>query len=128
MTVFLIEDDPDEQELAKRALYRVDPTVLVEILPDGPTALERIHVVRPSLVLLDVKLPKMDGMEVARLMRAAGLTVPIVMLSSSDDPQDVRRSYEVGANSYVKKPVSFERFRESLRMILSYWLQVNHWR
>ncbi len=81
----------------------------------------------PTVVLLDLKLPKVDGLEVLRRIRADDRTkhIPVVVLTSSDDPRDVVESYRLGANSYVCKPVNFKQFQETVRHVQFYWLRLN---
>ena len=135
--ILLVEDNPDDIELAQLALRRLDRPVTVEVARDGLEALDYLlcrgaHAGRsphasPRLVLLDLKLPKCDGLEMLSRMRAEPATrlVPVVMLTSSGLPNDVRESYARGANSFVVKPASFERFTRVMQQVVSYWLTVN---
>jgi two-component system, response regulator len=134
--LLLVEDNPDDELLALRALRKggFDPEVVV--VRDGVEALEWLAVpgeqggqgrALPGLVLLDLKLPRIDGLEVLRRLRAEPRTrtLPIVLLTSSRQPEDVARAYELGANGYVCKPVESEAFFEAVRTIGAYWLKLN---
>lgn len=134
--ILLIEDNPDDVALTLRALrtHRVANEVVVE---DGVEALEyllgegkyagRDLRDQPAVVLLDLKLPKVDGLEVLRRLRADDRTrlLPVVVLTSSKEEQDLVASYSLGANSYVRKPVDFEQFVEAVRQLGLYWLLLN---
>jgi two-component system response regulator len=129
--VLLVEDDPDRVRLTEHAVETAPSTCR---LTTAQTAADALAVLEqtPSregfdLVLLDLDLPDRQGHELCREMRTHvdRSEVPIVVLTSSDDREDVRDSYRVGANSHVTKAVDFQRFREDLEGILSYWLDVN---
>ena len=137
LTILLVEDNPDDEFLTVRELKKqhiVDEIISVH---DGVEATEYLfgtgqysrRDVRdlPTVVLLDLKLPKVDGLEVLRRIRADDRTkhIPVVVLTSSDDPRDVVESYRLGANSYVRKPVDFNRFQEAVRHLQFYWLRLN---
>ena len=132
--ILLVEDDPDHEALTVRALKKA--RVLNEILVarDGAQALDMLfgrngspEPPLPALVLLDLKLPKVDGLEVLQRMRADPRmrVVPVVVLTSSDDESDIASSYKLGANSYVCKPVDFSQFMEATRQLGMYWLALN---
>jgi len=129
-TILLVEDNPDDELLTLRALRANNLGNYVEVARDGAQAVEYLlgegHASRPlpELVLLDLKLPKMDGLEVLQRVRANGRTrrLPVVVLTSSREEQDIISSYELGANSYVRKPVDFEQFLEAVRQLGLYWL------
>jgi len=135
--ILLVEDDPDDEELAVMALR--DSKILNEIVVahDGVEALDylfgtgqyagRDPARLPTLVLLDLKLPKLNGLEVLQRLRADPRTrlLPVVVLTSSTEEEDVIASYQLGANSYVRKPVEFHRFAESVRQLGLYWLLLN---
>jgi len=135
--VLLVEDNPDDVELMRLAFEKNDIQCTFVVARDGQEALdyfngkgihaERDPSVLPRLVLLDLNVPKIDGLEVLRRVRAKdpARTVPIVVLSSSKQDEDVRRSYELGANSYVRKPVDFREFVEATRLLAAYWLGLN---
>lgn len=135
--ILLIEDNPRDAELTVRALKKNHVSNEVVVMRDGQTALEHLHGagafgdpgarVLPALILLDLKLPKIDGLEVLRRIRADPLTrlVPVILLTSSSEEQDKLRGYDLGANSYVRKPVSFTEFVEVVGALGVYWLKVN---
>lgn len=127
--ILLVEDDPADAELALRALASL--ALRVRRVADGESALDELKRAspgaRPRLVLLDLKLPGIDGFQVLAAIRADPATcmLPIVVLSSSREDRDVERSYALGANSYVVKPVDSERYGRTLREIGSYWTALN---
>lgn len=135
--VLLVEDNPDDQALALRALKRSDIRAPVIIANDGEEALDymfgtgiyagRDFRERPALVLLDLKLPKVDGLDVLRRLRSdhRTRTQPIVVLTTSNEESDLRSSYQLHVNSYVRKPVSSEQYDEVMREIGEYWLTIN---
>ncbi|MBF5045239.1 response regulator [Aggregicoccus sp. 17bor-14] len=137
-TVLLVEDNPDDVALTLRAFQRAGITHPVVVVEDGVEALEYLFgegrhqkegaAHRPLVVLLDLNLPLLDGHEVLRRIRQdpRTRTLPVVILTSSAEDQDVVRSYDSGANSYVRKPVSFLAFVEAARQLGVYWLQLNH--
>ena len=136
-TLLLVEDNPDDEALTLRALRRHNLANEIVIARDGQEALDylfgegeysgRDHRELPQVILLDLKLPKLDGLQVLEQMRANPLTsrVPVVVLTSSNAEQDMLRSYDLGANSYVRKPVDFEQFLEAARQLGLYWLVLN---
>lgn len=135
--ILLVEDNPDDIVLTLRALRRMKLVNGVETVRDGAQALdflwaqgayadrEPLHL--PQLILLDINLPKLSGVEVLRRLRAKELTrsVPVVMLTTSDQDQDVQASYAGGANSYVRKPIDSQEFREAVDRLGVYWLALN---
>ena len=134
--ILLVEDNPDDEELTRRALERNNIRNDVALARDGAEALDLLfatgpHVgerpVSPAVVLLDLKLPKVDGLEVLRRIRADSRTrlLPVVILTSSKEEQDLIDGYEGGANSYVRKPVDFAKFVEAVRQLGLYWLVLN---
>ncbi len=135
--ILLVEDNADDEELTLRALRKNHVKNNVVVARDGAEALDylfgtgaytgRDPTVLPEVVLLDVKLPKLDGLEVLRRIREDPRTqfLPVVMLTSSTTESDLVDSYAHGANSYVRKPVDFVRFMESVRQVGLYWLMVN---
>lgn len=136
-TILLVEDNPDDEALALRALKKNNVLNEVVVARDGAEALDylfgtgaysdRDTSVRPEVVLLDLKLPKVDGLEVLRQIRADDTTrlLPVVVLTSSDEERDLVDSYELGANSYICKPVDFTQFAEAVRQLSLYWLILN---
>lgn len=135
--ILLVEDDEDHVELALRALGQNRIANPVIVARDGEEARDYLfgigaYVGRdpadvPQLILLDLKLPKLDGLELLRRVRAdeRTRTIPVVVLTSSTQEEDLIRGYGFGANSYVRKPVSFERFLEAMRSLTMYWLVLN---
>jgi two-component system response regulator len=136
-TILLVEDNPDDEELTRVALQDSKIANTLVVARDGVEALDYLfatggHAGRdtrlmPQVVLLDLKLPKLDGLEVLRRLRADDRTrhLPVVVLTSSDEDQDLLKSYDLGANSYVRKPVDFAQFVESVRQLGLYWLVLN---
>ena len=128
--ILLVEDDPDHELLTIRALKKSNIANTVAVARDGEEAIrllfgpERIH---PQVVLLDLKLPKVEGLEVLRRIRETPetRTLPVVVLTSSDEERDLVRSYQIGVNSYIRKPVSFNDFAEATRQLGMYWLVLN---
>jgi CheY-like chemotaxis protein len=135
--ILLIEDNPDHEALTIRALKKAGLANSVVVAHDGAEALDfldgkGIHSGRkvdelPQVVLLDLKLPKVDGLEVLEHLRANSRFeyVPVVVLTSSDEEADLVRSYKLGANSYIRKPVDFVHFVEATRQLGLYWLLLN---
>ena len=132
--ILLVEDNPDDVELTLRVLNNHHIANEVMVARDGVEALEILFGKpgqapgrMPSVVLLDLKLPKLDGLEVLRRIRAEPATarLPVVIMTTSREERDVVTSYELGANSYVQKPVGFEAFAEAVRFLGLYWLLLN---
>jgi two-component system, response regulator len=135
--ILLVEDNPDDQALTLRALKKNNIRNDVVIADDGVEALDFLFAtgthagrdlsVMPDVVLLDLKLPKVDGLEVLKRMRANERTrlLPVVVLTSSVEDEDRIKSYGLGANSYVRKPVDFGEFTEAVRQLGLYWLILN---
>ncbi|HEX2728384.1 MAG TPA: response regulator [Rubrobacteraceae bacterium] len=135
--ILLVEDNPDDELLTLRALKKNNVLNRVVVARDGVEALEYLFAtgshagrdteVLPQLVLLDLKLPKVDGLEVLRRMRSDDRTrlVPVVILTSSTERQDMLEGYGLGANSYVRKPVNFVQFTAAVEQLKSYWLVLN---
>jgi CheY-like chemotaxis protein len=135
--ILLVEDNPDDELLTLRALKKNDVTGEVVVARDGAEALDYLFAtgeyagrdtsVMPQLILLDLKLPKIDGLEVLRRLRADGRTrlLPVVILTSSKEVKDMLDGYGSGANSYVRKPVTFEQFVRAVEQLKLYWLSLN---
>lgn len=134
--ILLVEDNPDDEALTLRAFRKNNVRNPVVVVRDGAEALEWLFRsgqyadrdgTEPQVVLLDLKLPKVDGLEVLRQVRANEATglLPVVILTSSKEESDLIQGYELRANSYIRKPVDFERFLEAVREIGLYWLVLN---
>lgn len=136
-TILLVEDNPDDEVLTLRALKRNNILNDVIVVRDGAEALDYlfargVHSGRdasklPEVVLLDLKLPKLDGLEVLRRIRSEPLTrrLAVVILTSSNEERDIIAGYDLGANSYIRKPVDFNQFMEAVRQLGIYWLVLN---
>ena len=135
--ILLVEDNPDDVELTLRSLRQHNITNEVVVARDGAEALEYLFATgiyagrdsraMPAVILLDLKLPKVDGLEVLRRLRADERTklLPVVVVTSSKEEKDLINSYELGANSYVRKPVDFVQFSEAVKQLGLYWLLLN---
>jgi CheY-like chemotaxis protein len=135
--ILLVEDDPDDLELTTRALNEEHVCNQIHIARDGEEALDylfcrgpyqaRDPLRHPRLILLDLKLPKVDGLEVLAQVKADPKTqaIPVVILTSSRQEQDLVRGYKLGANSYIQKPVDFDQFQKTIKELGYYWLLVN---
>ena len=128
--ILLIEDNPDDEALTLRALKKNNISNEVIVAQDGAEAIEILYGTGhelPAIVLLDLKLPKVDGMEVLRRVRTEPRTrlLPVVILTTSKEEQDLINGYQLGANSYVRKPVDFAQFTEAVRQLGLYWLVLN---
>lgn len=129
-SILLVEDDPDHEALTIRALRKSNIVNDVAIARDGEEAVNMLlgpNPIKPQVILLDLKLPKLDGLEVLRRIRESDSTktLPVVILTSSDEERDVVRSYSLGVNSYIRKPVNFSEFAEATRQLGMYWLVLN---
>jgi len=128
--ILLMEDNPDDVELTIRAFSKSNIANEIIVARDGEQALELLlgdKPVTPAVVLLDLKLPKIDGLEVLRRIRDSKETelLPVVILTSSREENDLVNGYRCGANSYIRKPVDFERFIEAVKTLGVYWLILN---
>ena len=127
--ILLVEDNPNDAELAQRALKKVNLGAHLAIVRDGAEALEYLlsSKPKPKVVFLDLKLPKIDGIEVLRRTRSDDRTrsVPVVILTSSQEERDVVECYRLGVNSYVVKPVEFDKFYKAVGDLATYWLVLN---
>ncbi len=136
-TILLVEDNPSDINLTKRAFEKALITNTLVVAEDGQEALEYIfgngydanqdvsHL--PALILLDLKLPKISGLEVLKRIRSAEKIkrLPVVILTSSKEEQDVAASYDLGVNSYIRKPIDFNQFAEAIKYLGVYWLGIN---
>jgi len=137
MEIILIEDNPHDAELVLRALRKNGLANKVQLLEDGAEALDFIFATgtyagrdlnnRPKLILLDLKLPKVDGLEVLRRIKGDERTrsIPVVVMTSSQEEKDIVESYSLGVNSYIVKPVDFDKFVQSVADLGLYWLLLN---
>jgi len=135
--LLLVEDNPDDELLIKRALNKYNVLNEIVVAHDGVEALDYLFGEgefegrdtgnMPQVVLLDLKLPRLDGLEVLRRLRTDHRTrlLPVVVLTSSDEEKDIIESYELGANSYVRKPVDFVQFADAVQQLGLYWLLLN---
>ena len=131
--ILLVEDNPDDEALTRRAFKRSNIANHMHVVRDGQEALDHLFGEgseareAPALILLDLKLPKVDGLEVLKQIRSHDQTrlVPVVILTRSREETDLVAGYGSGANSYVRKPVDFDQFSESVRQLGLYWLVVN---
>lgn len=128
-SIFLVEDNPDDERLTLRALRRGHITNPIQVARDGEEALSMLLNAEqlPIVVLLDLKLPKVDGLEVLNRLRANERTrcLPVVVLTSSNEQHDITESYNLGANSYVRKSVDFEQFTHAVSQLGLYWAIIN---
>jgi CheY-like chemotaxis protein len=135
--ILLVEDNPNDIELTLYALKKYHVAERVEVVRDGVEALEYLNCEGPyahrkaedlpQLILLDLKLPKLDGLDVLRQIKANARTqsIPVIALTSSREDTDVRESYRLGVNSYIVKPIDFDRFTEAVKRLGNYWLRHN---
>lgn len=135
--ILLVEDNPDDEALTLRALTKNGVRHKIHVARDGVEALDYLFARRehknrdlslmPAVILLDLKLPRVDGLEVLRQIRENERTrrLPVVVLTSSKEDQDLVQSYGMGANSYIRKPVDFTQFMEAVRQVGAYWLLLN---
>lgn len=135
--ILLVEDNPSDEELTLHALSQKELAENIKVIRDGAEALDFLFGKGnyqglqennpPRLILLDLKLPKVNGLEVLEKIKANPQTrnIPVVVFSSSDQEQDIRQSYALGANSFITKPVDFNQFSKTVQQVGSYWLKVN---
>ena len=133
--ILLVEDNPDDEALTLRAFSKNRISNPVVVAHDGVEALEYLHGspdgktagTLPAVVLLDLKLPRIDGLEVLRRVRADPRThlLPVVILTTSKEQHDIQEGYSLGANSYIRKPVDFEKFIQAVGQLGLYWLVLN---
>jgi two-component system, response regulator len=135
--ILLVEDDPQDVELTLRAFRSENVQSRIEVVRDGEEALDYLfcrgdYKARPtdqppSLVLLDLKLPKIGGLQVLRELKTSAeyQSIPVIVLTSSGEQRDIAESYKLGVNSYIQKPVDIVEFRKAIRTLALYWLVVN---
>lgn len=135
--ILLVEDNPDDEALTLRAFNRQRIPNRVVVARDGVEAVDYLfgtgpHAGRdlgqqPVFVLLDLKLPRLDGLEVLRRIRASEHTalLPVIVLTTSREASDIHEAYSLGANSYIRKPVDFEQFLQAISLLATYWLTLN---
>lgn len=135
--ILIVEDNPNDAEMALRALKENNLTNRVMVVSDGEKALEfifatgafadRKNMKQPKIILLDLKLPKVDGLEVLKKIKDNPDTkiIPVIILTSSKEESDIIRSYQLGVNSYIVKPVDFDKFVDAVRDLGLYWLLLN---
>ena len=133
-TILLVEDSADDEQLTLRAMRQSEVPNIIRVARDGAEAIEFLFGENtgrlPDLVLLDLKLPKVNGLEVLQRIRTEPKTrnLPIVVLTSSDEERDIIESYNLGANSYIRKPVDFDEFIDAVKQLGLYWLSMNQTR
>jgi two-component system, response regulator len=135
--ILMVEDNPDDERLTLRALAKNKLANRIHVVRDGQEALDYVFCTgpyadrkigdHPHVILLDIKLPLIDGIEVLRRIKADDRTktIPVVMLTSSREERDLIETYRLGVNSYIVKPVDFEQFTESARILGMYWMLLN---
>ncbi|WP_166263834.1 response regulator [Marinobacter caseinilyticus] len=136
-SILVVEDNPDDQVLTVRALKKASRKSQVIVLEDGQEALDFLfgsdtqepckQLDQLGVILLDVKLPRVNGLEVLKKIRASTRTdwLPVVMITSSDEPAELVEAYRLGANSYVTKSIDYREFEEQMAVLARYWLKVN---
>jgi two-component system response regulator len=136
--ILLVEDNPDDEELTIRILKKYNIMNDIVVVRDGSEAIEYLYGkgkylgrdlnIMPVIILLDIKLPKISGLEVLKRIRSDEKTklLPVVILTSSDEERDLIESYKLGANSYVRKSVNFSQFQKAVQQLALYWLLLNN--
>ena len=137
-SIMLIEDNPDDEELALLALEKIGLPHELSVLRDGQEVMNFLNDIKepsgneqiqnlPKVIFLDLNLPKIGGLDLLRAIRANPVTVniPVVILTSSNEERDILSSYNLGANSYVRKPVAFKQFMKVVQQLGEYWLELN---
>ena len=137
LSILVVEDNPDDQILTMRALRKASSQSPIILQEDGQSALDFLFgsetiesspkVDSLGVILLDLKLPKVSGLEVLRRIRSSSRTdwLPVVMMTSSDEPQELREAYRLGVNSFVTKQIDYSKFSEQMCLLAQYWLTVN---
>jgi CheY-like chemotaxis protein len=135
--ILLVEDSRDDADFFAHTFEKARLAARLHVIPDGAEALEFVFCAgryasrslsnRPKIIILDLKLPKVSGLEVLRQLKTdpRTRTIPVVILSSSQEERDLIESYEIGVNSYLVKPMDFDEFGQSVRMLGEYWLRFN---
>lgn len=131
--ILLVEDNPDDVTLTLHAFGKHGFDSKIVVARDGAQALDMIfpadgaEALRPMIILLDINLPKIGGLDVLRRLQAEPATrgIPVIMLSTSSEEQDIAQAYDIGANSYIRKPVMFDDFVEVAKTLGTYWLRLN---
>ena len=127
--VLLVEDNPDDEQLILRAFKGVGLEGRIDVAHDGRQALDYLmnSAIPPRLILLDLKLPRLGGLEVLQALRLDNRTrlVPVVVFTSSIEPSDVLTSYDLGANSYIRKPVDYRELTNVIKSVANYWVGLN---
>ena len=135
--ILLVEDNPNDEMLTIRAFKKNNIFNIIDVVRDGQEALDylfcegeyssRDKTSNPQVILLDINLPKIDGLEVLRQLRANAQTeiIPVIIMTTSDEQNDLITSYKLGANSYIRKPVEFENFMSAIKTLGMYWLVLN---
>lgn len=129
-TILLVEDNADDEQLTLRAMRHSEVPNIIRVARDGAEAIDLLYgqdARLPDLILMDLKLPKIGGLELLERIRRepTTATLPIVVLTSSDEERDISECYRYGANSYIRKPVDFEEFIDAVRQLGLYWLSMN---
>ena len=131
-TILLVEDNSDDEQLTLRAMRQSEIPNIIRVARDGAEAIDLLFGPNsgkklPDLILLDLKLPKVSGLEVLQRIRTESTTrtLPVVVLTSSDEERDIIESYSWGANSYIRKPVDFDEFIDAVKQLGLYWLSMN---
>lgn len=132
-TILVVEDNPDDQVLTIRALKNASPSSTIVLKEDGQSALDYLFDAdSPDLdalrvILLDFKLPRVNGLEVLKCLRSCPDTdwLPVVMVTSSDEPQELKEAYRLGVNSFITKQLDYKQFSEQMKVLAEYWLTVN---
>ena len=132
-TILLVEDNVDDEQLTLRAMRQSEVPNIIRVARDGAEALDHLFAPgakMPDLILLDLKLPKLSGLEVLQRLRQDERTsgLAVVVLTSSDEEKDIVESYNLGANSFIRKPVDFDEFIDAVRQLGLYWLSMNRTR